>query len=104
MLARLVGPSLAFAHPSGTVLVEDDTGSGAPGLCSRGPSLEMSSFGTLFKVSTFGESHGVGVGCIVDGIPANLALTEEDVQPQLTRRRPGQSSLTTVEKENVTGN
>eukprot|EP00439_Symbiodinium_sp_Y106_P049295 s4094_g6.t1 len=66
------------------------------GLCSRGPSLEMSSFGTLFKVSTFGESHGVGVGCIVDGIPANLALTEEDVQPQLTRRRPGQSSLTTA--------
>ncbi|CAJ1342135.1 unnamed protein product [Effrenium voratum] len=59
----------------------------------------MSSFGTLFKVSTFGESHGVGVGCIVDGIPANLPLTEEDVQPQLTRRRPGQSSLTTARNE-----
>lgn len=59
----------------------------------------MSSFGTLFKVSTFGESHGVGVGCIVDGIPANLPLTEADVQPQLTRRRPGQSSLTTARNE-----
>eukprot|EP00931_Biecheleriopsis_adriatica_P068547 TRINITY_DN42496_c0_g1_i1.p1 TRINITY_DN42496_c0_g1~~TRINITY_DN42496_c0_g1_i1.p1 ORF type:complete len:464 (+),score=94.97 TRINITY_DN42496_c0_g1_i1:64-1392(+) len=62
----------------------------------------MSTFGTLFKVSTFGESHGVGVGCIVDGIPANLPLTEEDVQPQLTRRRPGQSSLTTARNETDT--
>lgn len=59
----------------------------------------MSTFGTLFRVTTFGESHGVGVGCIVDGIPANLDLTEEDVQPQLTRRRPGQSSLTTQRDE-----
>mmetsp|Transcript_19601 Transcript_19601/g.55093 ORF Transcript_19601/g.55093 Transcript_19601/m.55093 type:complete len:421 (+) Transcript_19601:70-1332(+) len=59
----------------------------------------MSSFGTIFRVSTFGESHGVGVGCIVDGVPANLSLTEEDVQPQLTRRRPGQSSLTTQRNE-----
>jgi len=59
----------------------------------------MSTFGTLFKVSTFGESHGVGVGCIVDGVPANVELTEADVQPQLTRRRPGQSSLTTQRQE-----
>lgn len=62
----------------------------------------MSSFGTIFRVSTFGESHGVGVGCIVDGVPANLDLTEEDVQPQLTRRRPGQSSLTTPRAESDT--
>lgn len=59
----------------------------------------MSTFGTLFKVSTFGESHGIGVGCIVDGVPANLGLTEADVQPQLTRRRPGQSTLTTARNE-----
>jgi len=59
----------------------------------------MSTFGTLFKVTTFGESHGVGVGCIVDGVPANLDLTEADVQPQLTRRRPGQSTLTTARNE-----
>lgn len=59
----------------------------------------MSSFGTLFKVSTFGESHGVGVGCIVDGVPAGMDLTEADVQPQLTRRRPGQSSITTQRQE-----
>lgn len=59
----------------------------------------MSTFGTLLKVSTFGESHGVGVGCILDGIPAGLALTEDDIQPQMTRRRPGQSSITTQRNE-----
>merc|ERR1719198_1688585 len=59
----------------------------------------MSTFGTLFKVTTAGESHGVGVVCIVDGVPANLDLTEEDIQPQLDRRRPGQSDLTTPRNE-----
>mmetsp|Transcript_49341 Transcript_49341/g.123684 ORF Transcript_49341/g.123684 Transcript_49341/m.123684 type:complete len:103 (+) Transcript_49341:218-526(+) len=59
----------------------------------------MSVYGSIFRVSTFGESHGIGVGCIVDGVPPGLKLTEEDVQPQLTRRRPGQSSLTTQRQE-----
>ena len=58
-----------------------------------------SSFGTLFRVSTFGESHGVGVGAVVDGCPAGLALTEADIQQQLDRRRPGQSDLTTPRDE-----
>lgn len=58
-----------------------------------------STFGTLFKVTTFGESHGKAVGAIVDGCPANLPLTEADIQPQLDRRRPGQSSLTTPRDE-----
>ena len=58
-----------------------------------------STFGTLFRVTTFGESHGKAVGAIVDGCPANLELTEEDIQPQLTRRRPGQSTLTTPRDE-----
>ena len=58
-----------------------------------------SSFGTLFRVSTFGESHGVGVGAIVDGCPASLELSEADIQPQLDRRRPGQSDLTTPREE-----
>ena len=58
-----------------------------------------STFGTLFKVTTFGESHGKAVGAIVDGCPANLPLTEADIQPQLTRRRPGQSTLTTPRDE-----
>ena len=58
-----------------------------------------STFGSLFKVSTFGESHGKAVGAIVDGCPANLNLSEKDIQPQLTRRRPGQSNITTPRDE-----
>lgn len=58
-----------------------------------------STFGTLFRVNTFGESHGKQVGAIVDGCPAGLELTEADIQPQLTRRRPGQSTLTTPRDE-----
>jgi len=64
----------------------------------------MSTFGTIFRVSTYGESHCKGVGAIIDGCPPGLALTEADIQPQLTRRRPGQSKLTTPrdEKDQVT--
>ena len=58
-----------------------------------------STFGTLFKVSTFGESHGKGVGVIVDGFPPGIQLNEADIQPQLDRRRPGQSNLTTDRDE-----
>jgi len=58
-----------------------------------------SSFGTLFRVTTFGESHGVGVGAVVDGCPANVELCEADIQGQLDRRRPGQSDLTTPRQE-----
>lgn len=55
----------------------------------------MSTFGTHYRVTTFGESHCASVGCIVDGVPPGMALAEADVQTQLSRRRPGQSSLTT---------
>lgn len=58
-----------------------------------------SSFGTLFKVSTFGESHCKAVGAIIDGCPANLELNESDIQPQLSRRRPGQSKISTPRDE-----
>jgi chorismate synthase len=58
-----------------------------------------STFGTLYKISTFGESHGRAVGAIVDGCPANLELSETDIQPQLDRRRPGQSDMTTPRDE-----
>ena len=58
-----------------------------------------STIGTLYRVSTFGESHGKAVGAIVDGCPANLELSEADIQPQLTRRRPGQSDMTTPREE-----
>ncbi len=56
-------------------------------------------FGQLFRVTTWGESHGGGVGAVVDGCPPRLALTEADIQPDLDRRRPGQSSITTPRKE-----
>src|ERR1051325_9031794 len=56
-------------------------------------------FGNLFRITTWGESHGVGVGVVVDGCPPRLALTEADIQPDLDRRRPGQSKITTPRKE-----
>jgi chorismate synthase len=58
-----------------------------------------SSFGTLYRVSTFGESHCKAVGVVIDGCPPGLDLTEDDIQPQLDRRRPGQSALSTDRKE-----
>ena len=57
------------------------------------------SFGKIFRISTFGESHGGGVGVIVDGCPPNIALTNEDIQYELNRRKPGQSRLTTPRDE-----
>jgi chorismate synthase len=56
-------------------------------------------FGQLFRITTWGESHGGGVGVVVDGCPPQLALTEADIQPDLDRRRPGQSKIVTPRKE-----
>jgi len=61
--------------------------------------MSDSSIGKLFKVTTFGESHGKGIGCIVDGCPPNLELNEADLQPDLDRRKPGQSKFTTQRRE-----
>jgi len=58
-----------------------------------------SSFGTLFRISTYGESHCKAVGVVIDGCLPGLALTESDIQTQLNRRRPGQSSLSTDRQE-----
>jgi chorismate synthase len=57
------------------------------------------SIGTVFVVTTFGESHGPGIGAVVDGCPAQIPLRVEEIQAQLDRRRPGQSDLTTPRKE-----
>jgi chorismate synthase len=57
------------------------------------------SFGHLFRITTWGESHGGGVGVVVDGCPPRLALTEADIQPDLDRRRPGQSRIVSPRKE-----
>lgn len=59
----------------------------------------MSTFGSHFRVTTYGESHCASVGCIIDGVPPGMALCEADVQLQLSRRRPGQSNLTTPRNE-----
>ena len=59
-------------------------------------------FGTLFRLTTFGESHGRAIGGVIDGCPSGLALNTEAVQAELDRRRPGQSHLTTPRKERDT--
>ncbi|MCR4890717.1 MAG: chorismate synthase, partial [Lachnospiraceae bacterium] len=58
-----------------------------------------SSIGRLFRVTTFGESHGGAIGAVVDGCPALLPLSEEDIQPYLNRRAPGKSPFSTARKE-----
>lgn len=55
--------------------------------------------GTIFKISTWGESHGKALGVVIDGCPAGLLLSEEDIQPYLNRRKPGQNSISTPRKE-----
>ncbi len=59
-------------------------------------------YGTLFKISTFGESHGPAIGVVIDGCPAGLAIDESYIQSELDRRKPGQSKITTQRKEDDT--
>jgi chorismate synthase len=61
-----------------------------------------STFGQLFRITTWGESHGGGVGVVVDGCPPRLRLTEADIQPDLDRRRPGQSKIVSPRRESDT--
>ena len=59
----------------------------------------FNSFGNIFRLTSFGESHGKGVGGVIDGFPSGITIDEEFVQQELNRRRPGQSILTTPRKE-----
>ena len=61
--------------------------------------MSHNTFGHLFRVTTWGESHGPAIGCVVDGCPPGLELSEADIQPYLDRRRPGQSRFTTQRQE-----
>jgi len=61
--------------------------------------MSHNTFGHLFRVTTFGESHGPALGCVVDGCPPGIPLTEADIQADLDRRRPGQSKFVTQRKE-----
>jgi chorismate synthase len=65
----------------------------------NGNTLSHNTYGHLFRVTTWGESHGPAIGCVIDGCPPRLPLSEEDIQPWLDRRRPGQSHLTTQRQE-----
>lgn len=61
--------------------------------------MSYNTFGQLFRFTTFGESHGPAIGCVVDGVPPGIALRESDLQTDLDRRRPGQSRFTTQRRE-----
>ena len=64
--------------------------------------MSGNTFGTLFRVTTFGESHGPALGAVIDGVPAGMMLEAADIQQELDRRRPGQSALTTPRNESDT--
>jgi len=61
--------------------------------------MSGNTFGKLFSVTTFGESHGPAIGCVIDGCPPGLALSEADIQPELDRRKPGTSRHVTQRQE-----
>ena len=61
--------------------------------------MSGNTFGKLFQVTTYGESHGKALGCIIDGCPPQLELSSDDIQFELNRRRPGQSDVTTQRNE-----
>src|SRR6185436_145589 len=61
--------------------------------------MSHNTFGHLFRVTTWGESHGPAIGCVVDGVPPLIELAESDIQPWLDRRKPGQSRFTTQRRE-----
>src|ERR1700716_2801067 len=64
--------------------------------------MSGNTFGTLFTVTTFGESHGTAIGCVIDGCPPGMALSEADIQPELDRRKPGTSRHVTQRQESDT--
>ena len=59
----------------------------------------MNTFGNIFKLTSFGESHGEAIGGVIDGMPAGIAIDMEFIQKELNRRRPGQSAIVTPRKE-----
>ena len=61
--------------------------------------MSFNTFGKLFRFTTWGESHGPAIGCVVDGCPPNISIKEHDIQKELNKRKPGQSKFTTQRKE-----
>ena len=61
--------------------------------------MSFNTFGKIFRFTTWGESHGPAIGCVVDGCPPNISLSEKDIQIDMDRRRPGKSKFTSQRKE-----
>ena len=61
--------------------------------------MSFNTFGKIFRFTTWGESHGPAIGCVVDGCPPNVPIKESDIQKELNKRKPGQSKFTTQRKE-----
>ena len=61
--------------------------------------MASNSFGQIFRYTTFGESHGPEIGCVIDGVPPGIKLSEEDIQYDLNKRKPGSSKFVTQRKE-----
>ena len=61
--------------------------------------MSFNTFGKIFRFTTWGESHGPAIGCVIDGCPPNIQISEKDIQKDMDRRRPGQSKFTTQRKE-----
>ncbi|GJN08435.1 hypothetical protein PR202_ga26351 [Eleusine coracana subsp. coracana] len=99
--SRFLPSSLGAVSESAPASLRFSVGRGRRGSC-----LEVKAtgnvFGNYFQVSTYGESHGGGVGCVISGCPPRIPLTEADLQVDLDRRRPGQSRITTPRKETDT--
>ena len=64
--------------------------------------MSFNTFGKQFRFTTWGESHGPAIGCVIDGCPPNIKLKEQDIQVELNKRKPGQSKFTTQRKESDT--
>ncbi|NRA13677.1 MAG: chorismate synthase, partial [Crocinitomicaceae bacterium] len=64
--------------------------------------MMSSTYGTIFKLSTFGESHGIAIGGVIDGVPSNISIDLDAIQADLDRRKPGQSEIVTQRKESDT--
>eukprot|EP00270_Netrium_digitus_P003131 TRINITY_DN13550_c0_g2_i13.p1 TRINITY_DN13550_c0_g2~~TRINITY_DN13550_c0_g2_i13.p1 ORF type:complete len:411 (-),score=67.97 TRINITY_DN13550_c0_g2_i13:647-1792(-) len=102
MADQFAGGSSLPLHPIFPGQGTGDSGNGRRRRAGKAQASGGNTFGTLFRVTTFGESHGGGVGCVIDGCPPRLPLSESDMQKDLDRRRPGQSRITTPRKETDT--
>ena len=61
--------------------------------------MSFNTFGKIFRFTTWGESHGPAIGCVIDGCPPNIPISEKEIQKDMDKRRPGQSKFTTQRKE-----